>query len=177
MGARCHVAIRIFEVEAVLGQEVFEGRRWWAPPRWVGMAWVGLEWGGLAWYGMAWGGVDWLGSRGRALDWGPSAVQKLEPPIGDRPEATLGRGLLKPLEPSMNARERVIAERYRSQGWAALRNGAPDFVMLKTDERGRILEMQGVEVKKRGSKLSHEQKVWREVFKRAGIPFVIEELD
>ncbi len=74
----------------------------------------------------------------------------------------------------MNYRELSVAEKYRSEGWKPLRNGAPDFVMLKTDECGQIEEMLAVEVKATGDDLTYEQKVWREICRRAGIPFKVE---
>lgn len=73
----------------------------------------------------------------------------------------------------MNDRERQIAERYREQGWKPLRNGAPDFLMLKVID-GDIKEMMAVEVKRKGARLTYEQGVWRKVCEKAGVPFKVE---
>ena len=56
-----------------------------------------------------------------------------------------------------------------------LRNGAPDFIALKVDDKGKILAKRGVEVKPPGGILTYEQGVYREVFRDAGIPYQIEE--
>lgn len=45
--------------------------------------------------------------------------------------------------------------------------------MLKVDE-GVIKEYLAVEVKGPGADLSYEQKVWRDVFRRAGIEYRVE---
>ena len=58
----------------------------------------------------------------------------------------------------MNYREESIRKKYEAEGWKALRNRAPDFVMLKV-ENGKIIDMIAVEVKSPADKLSYEQKV------------------
>jgi len=56
-----------------------------------------------------------------------------------------------------------------------LRGGAPDFIALKVDDNGDILEFQGVEVKSKNSNgLSYEQQVYRKLFKLASIPYRVE---
>ena len=74
----------------------------------------------------------------------------------------------------VNHRESAVADRWKADGWRPLRNGAPDYMMLKVDERGEITDLHAVEVKSPGDDLSYEQKVWREICKRAGIPFTVE---
>ena len=70
----------------------------------------------------------------------------------------------------MNRREQQIAEKYKKEGWKVLRNGAPDFILLKVDGE-EIKEMLAVEVKSPEGKLTYEQKVWKEICKRAGIGY------
>jgi len=56
-----------------------------------------------------------------------------------------------------------------------LRGGAPDFIALKVDDNGNILEFQGIEVKaKNGNGLSYEQQVYRRIFGLANIPYRVE---
>ena len=74
----------------------------------------------------------------------------------------------------MNRREREVKERYESQGWRMLRNGAPDFVALKIDSEGIILDIRGVEVKPPNGKLTYEQGVYRKVFEKAKISYIVE---
>ena len=73
----------------------------------------------------------------------------------------------------MNRREREVFERYKAEGWRPLRNGAPDFVMLKTDG-DKIEAMMGVEVKGPRDKMRYEQSIYRRIFEKAGIPFKVE---
>lgn len=73
----------------------------------------------------------------------------------------------------VNERERKVAERYQADGWRVLRNGAPDFLMLKVED-GEILDIRAVEVKSPGSRLSYEQAVYRKVFEKAGIEYMME---
>jgi hypothetical protein len=73
----------------------------------------------------------------------------------------------------MNRREKAVYQEYLDQGYGVLRNGAPDFVILKT-EGGEIQEViAGVEVKSPGGRMSHEQLVWKKIFEKAGIPFLV----
>ena len=55
-----------------------------------------------------------------------------------------------------------------------LRNGAPDFIALRVDDSGNIIETIAIEVKSLGSSLSYEQQVYREVFKKAGVKYIVE---
>ena len=72
----------------------------------------------------------------------------------------------------MNQRELEVKKQLEADGWRVLRNGAPDFVALRV-LANEIIEMKGVEVKSRRDKLSYEQSVYKEIFKKAGIPFEI----
>lgn len=72
-----------------------------------------------------------------------------------------------------NRREAIVAERYKSLGYRPMHIGAPDFLMLKV-VNGQIVEVLAVEVKSNGSKLTYEQSVYRDVFRRAGIEYRVE---
>jgi hypothetical protein len=73
-----------------------------------------------------------------------------------------------------NRRENIIGDKYKALGYKPLHTGAPDFLMLKVD-KGDITEYIAVEVKRKGAKLTYEQMVWRDVFRRAGIEYRVEE--
>lgn len=72
----------------------------------------------------------------------------------------------------MNNRELQVKHLLESDGWVVLRNGAPDFIAMRVTN-GEIMEMKGVEVKSRKHKLSYEQGIYRKIFDKAGIPFVV----
>lgn len=74
----------------------------------------------------------------------------------------------------MNRREEEVKAKYEAEGWRVLRNGAPDFVMLKVDEEGAILAIMGVEVKSPRGRLTYEQGVYRKIFEAAGLPYAVE---
>ena len=73
----------------------------------------------------------------------------------------------------MNTREKHIKQKYEAEGWKALRNGAPDFIMLKI-ENGNIADMLAVEVKSPKDKLRYEQKVYRDILAKAGVRYKME---
>lgn len=74
----------------------------------------------------------------------------------------------------MNRREEEVKARYESEGWKVLRNGAPDFICLKVDANGTILEAVGVEVKPVNGHLTYEQAIYKEIFKWAGVQYRVE---
>jgi hypothetical protein len=69
-----------------------------------------------------------------------------------------------------------VKKKYEALGWKILRNGAPDFLVIKVDEKGTILETKAVEVKAPGSRLTYEQGVYRLVFANAGVEYLVEEV-
>ena len=73
----------------------------------------------------------------------------------------------------VNRRERIVAERYKTLGYKPMHNGAPDFLMLKVENK-QVVSFLAVEVKRKGAKLTYEQSVYRDVFRRAGIEYRIE---
>lgn len=73
----------------------------------------------------------------------------------------------------MNHRENFIAEKYKAEGWRPLRNGSPDFIMLKTKDN-EIVDMMAVEVKSQTDKLSYEQGIWKMICEKANICYKIE---
>lgn len=74
----------------------------------------------------------------------------------------------------MNNREQVLKKKYEEQGWRMLRGGSPDFVAIRVDTEGNILEFTGVEVKSENGNLRYEQAIYRKLFALAGIPYVVE---
>lgn len=70
--------------------------------------------------------------------------------------------------------ERAIVEKYESQGWKALRGGAPDLLMLKTKDDGEILDHLFVEIKRQGEGLTHAQAVYRDILEKLGAKYRIE---
>jgi predicted Holliday junction resolvase-like endonuclease len=75
----------------------------------------------------------------------------------------------------MNLREHAIAERYKKQGFAVLHDGAPDFLLVKNAD-GKIIDVEFVEVKARGARLTYSQKVWRDAIKFLGAKWKLEEI-
>jgi predicted Holliday junction resolvase-like endonuclease len=73
----------------------------------------------------------------------------------------------------MNYREQHIKKKYEAEGWKVLRNGAPDFIMLKLID-GKIVDMLAVEVKSPKDKLHYEQKVYRDILAKAGVQYKME---
>lgn len=76
----------------------------------------------------------------------------------------------------MNRRENYIAEKYGKEGWKALKNGAPDFIMLKV-ENNKIIEMMAVEVKSETDRLTYEQMIWKDICEKAGISYKVETVE
>lgn len=74
----------------------------------------------------------------------------------------------------MNTRELEIKKKYEQQGWKMLRGGAPDFIAIKVDSNGDIVQFKGIEVKSDGADLSYEQAVYKKLFEHTGIPFIVE---
>lgn len=73
----------------------------------------------------------------------------------------------------MTTSEDAVRAMLAAQGFGILRGGAPDFLAIKTDAHGNILEAKGVEVKFDEDKLSYEQQVYRRFFARYGIRYVV----
>ena len=76
----------------------------------------------------------------------------------------------------MNRREKEVKAKLEASGWKVLRNGAPDFICLRTDEAGNITETMGVEVKAPGSWLTYEQGVYKLMFEKTGVEYRVEEI-
>ena len=73
----------------------------------------------------------------------------------------------------MNKNEFLVKQELEKDGWKVLRNGAPDFVALKLDNDGNILEVRGIEVKYNNDKLTYEQQVYKKIFEWAKVPFEV----
>jgi len=70
----------------------------------------------------------------------------------------------------LNRRERYVYDMFKRLGWTILRNGAPDFIMV------RGTDIQAVEVKSpqgTSSELSTEQQAYRDLLKRLGVKYRI----
>lgn len=74
----------------------------------------------------------------------------------------------------MNYREVHVKTKYEAEGFKMLHNGAPDFAGIKTDEKGRIVEVIFVEAKSPTDKPTYEQNVWREIANFLGVPYRLE---
>jgi pimeloyl-CoA synthetase len=61
--------------------------------------------------------------------------------------------------------EKHIKEKLEEFGYELLEHskGAPDFLMIKRDENGKIKAIRFVEVKSRGDKLTPEQELYKQV--------------
>ena len=60
----------------------------------------------------------------------------------------------------VNRREKEAEERYEEEGWNSVRNGAPDWLFIKTDEDGNITDVKFVEVKSPTGMVRYEQSIW-----------------
>jgi len=81
---------------------------------------------------------------------------------------------------TVNRREREIARRYEADGWAVLRNGAPDFLVLRVVEQNGekvISEVQAVEVKAPGDRLTLEQALYRKALEKLGVRYRLETVE
>jgi len=72
----------------------------------------------------------------------------------------------------MNESELEVARRYEAAGWRIVRGGAPDFLAVKTDESGKILDKEFVEVK-RGRGLTYTQAIYKKVLESLGAKFSV----
>lgn len=75
----------------------------------------------------------------------------------------------------MNIREHSVAKKYEKEGYKVLHEGAPDFLLFKT-ENGKITNIKFIEVKRQGAKMTYEQKLWRDALKALGANFSVEEI-
>lgn len=55
-----------------------------------------------------------------------------------------------------------------------LRGGAPDYIAIKVDDIGKILEFKGVEVKSKDGTLTYEQQIYKKLFELAEIKYIVE---
>ena len=80
----------------------------------------------------------------------------------------------------VNRREREIARRYEADGWVVLRNGAPDFLMLRVVEQSGekvVAVVQAVEVKAPGDRLTYEQALYRKALEQLGVRYRLETVE
>jgi len=78
----------------------------------------------------------------------------------------------------MNESERLVKEKYEQQGWNVLEHGAPDFLIYKNGEDGKITEVQFVEVKTTGGAryLEKHQMAWKIAVEAIGIKYTVEKV-
>ena len=124
--------------------------------------------------------MDWVGQAEARVEWFwtvRKGLGKVGPIlIGWVDSVRLGNLLLEKDSHCMsmvNRREANVAEKYKALGYRPMHIGAPDFLMLKIDD-GQVKEVLAVEVKSKGARLSYEQSVYRDVFRRAGIEYRVE---
>lgn len=58
----------------------------------------------------------------------------------------------------MNDLELKVKKDLEDEGWEVLRNGWPDFLLVKRNEKGRVLEARSVEVKREDQPAKPHQK-------------------
>jgi len=73
----------------------------------------------------------------------------------------------------VNRREKEVAEKYKEDGWTPVRCGAPDWLMIRTND-SNIEEVKFVEVKAEGRGLRYEQAVWKKALEKLGANFEVE---
>jgi len=72
----------------------------------------------------------------------------------------------------MRANEESVIDRFRVEGWDAIRGGWPDYLLVRSSQDGK-LEFLGVEVKCKSSNLSDAQRRMHAVLAAAGIKVVV----
>lgn len=75
----------------------------------------------------------------------------------------------------VNKNEEIIRQKYESQGYTVLRNGAPDFVIFK-NENGQITDIKFIEVKFNGDRLRYEQQVYKKILETLGLTYILEHI-
>ena len=74
----------------------------------------------------------------------------------------------------VNLREKQVVDRYEKQGWKTIRCGAPDFLFLKVDDKGDMVDHRFVEVKSKSDDLSYAQTIWKKVLEKLGADYKVE---
>ena len=75
----------------------------------------------------------------------------------------------------VNFNEEKIRMKYEKLGYKVLRGGCPDFLIFKYDKKNKIfLDVQFVEVKYGGDRLSYEQEIYRKVLKSLGLNYKLD---
>jgi len=73
----------------------------------------------------------------------------------------------------VNRREKEVAEKYEEDSWTPIRCGAPDWLMVRTND-GEIEDVKFVEVKAEGKGLRYEQEIWRKALERLDANYEVE---
>jgi hypothetical protein len=72
----------------------------------------------------------------------------------------------------MRKTEESALEEFRLTGWSPIRNGWPDYLLVRSTHDGK-LEFMGLEVKCEGDNLTDEQRAMHVVLLSAGIKVVV----
>jgi hypothetical protein len=72
----------------------------------------------------------------------------------------------------MRINEEKVSEKFKAEGWTALRNGWPDYLLVRLDGDGK-LEVKGLEIKCAGDTLSGPQLAMQTALLSAGIKTVV----
>jgi hypothetical protein len=81
----------------------------------------------------------------------------------------------KPMRTRFNISEKIVARKWAESGWFVLADGAPDFLMIRFDNKGQPYRTVAVEVKnRRQPRLSPEQLLYKKILENAGFEFRIE---
>jgi len=76
----------------------------------------------------------------------------------------------------LTASERPVADRYASEGWEVYHTGAPDFLLVKRDNGGDIVQVAFREIKSAGDQLEPSQAVWRDALLSLKLDYSVEEV-
>lgn len=75
----------------------------------------------------------------------------------------------------VNENEEKIRREYEEKGFKVLRNGSPDFVAFKYNEKTETFsDIIFIEVKAGSDKLSYEQMVYKKILKSLGLNYKLE---
>jgi len=76
----------------------------------------------------------------------------------------------------MRKSEKIVKEIYEKNGFRVLSNGCPDFLCYK-EKKGKILEVEFVEVKADKDRFSQEQIKWGQILKSLGLNYKVVKKD
>ena len=74
----------------------------------------------------------------------------------------------------MRKNEEAVLDEFKAQGWAAIRNGWPDYLLIRSKDDGK-LEFMGLEVKHGNDTLRDAQLCMHAALISAGIKVVVKQ--